>query len=117
MVDQRYGSETSPATGLGGVRPAGQVNQRRYEAVRAYVLEGAPLAEAAARFGYSPLGAGVAGPRLPRREAGAVRRAGQARPQERAEEGRRPRPGHRAAPARACRSTRSPPGSPPRARR
>jgi transposase-like protein len=34
-------------------RPA-QVNQRRYEAVRAYVYEGAPLAEAAARFGYSP---------------------------------------------------------------
>jgi len=34
-------------------RPA-QVNQRRYEAVRAYVLEGAPLAGAAARFGYSP---------------------------------------------------------------
>src|SRR6266700_7513240 len=33
-------------------RPAG-VNQRRYEAVRAYVLEGAPLAEAAARFGYT----------------------------------------------------------------
>jgi transposase len=33
-------------------RPAG-VNQRRYEAVRAYVLEGAPPAEAAARFGYS----------------------------------------------------------------
>ena len=34
-------------------RPA-QINQRRYEAVRAYVLEGAPLPEAAARFGYSP---------------------------------------------------------------
>jgi transposase-like protein len=34
-------------------RPA-QANQRRYEAVRAYVLEGAPLAEAATRFGYSP---------------------------------------------------------------
>jgi transposase-like protein len=31
-----------------------QTNQRRYEAVRAYLLEGAPLAEAAARFGYSP---------------------------------------------------------------
>jgi transposase-like protein len=30
------------------------VSQRRYEAVRAYVLEGTPLAEAAARFGYSP---------------------------------------------------------------
>ncbi len=34
-------------------RPA-SVNQRRYEAVRAYVLDGAPLAEAAAQFGYSP---------------------------------------------------------------
>src|SRR5260370_24294002 len=34
-------------------RPA-SVNQRRYEAVRAYVLEGAPLAGAAAQFGYSP---------------------------------------------------------------
>src|SRR5258708_365717 len=31
-----------------------QVNQRRYEALRAYVLDGAPLAEAAGRFGYSP---------------------------------------------------------------
>src|SRR5260370_11496395 len=30
------------------------VNQRRYEAVRAYVLDGAPLAAAAAQFGYSP---------------------------------------------------------------
>jgi transposase len=34
-------------------RPAG-VNQRRYEAIRAYVYEGTPLAGAAARFGYSP---------------------------------------------------------------
>jgi transposase-like protein len=34
-------------------RPS-QVSQRRYEAVRAYVYEGAPLAQAAARFGYSP---------------------------------------------------------------
>jgi transposase-like protein len=34
-------------------RPA-QINQRRYEAVRAYVLEGAPLAKAATRFGYTP---------------------------------------------------------------
>ena len=33
-------------------RPA-QVNQRRYEALRAYLHEGAPLAEAAARFGYT----------------------------------------------------------------
>src|SRR5688500_15621111 len=35
------------------VQPA-QTNQRRYEAVRAYVLEGAPLVEAAARLGYAP---------------------------------------------------------------
>jgi transposase-like protein len=29
------------------------VNQRRYEAIRAYLYEGAPMAEAAARFGYT----------------------------------------------------------------
>jgi transposase len=33
-------------------RPA-SVNQRRYEAIRAYLYEGASLAEAAARFGYA----------------------------------------------------------------
>ena len=33
-------------------RPA-QLNQRRYEAVRAYLFEGAPLAGAAERFGYT----------------------------------------------------------------
>ena len=44
-----------PAPRLGWeafARPA-QVSQRRYEAIRAYVLEGAPLGEAAARFGYT----------------------------------------------------------------
>jgi transposase-like protein len=47
-------AESAPRAGWESfARPAG-VNQRRYEAVRAYVLEGAPLAEAAARFGYSP---------------------------------------------------------------
>jgi len=30
------------------------VNQRRYEALRAYLYEGVPLAEAAPRFGYTP---------------------------------------------------------------
>jgi len=34
-------------------RPA-NVNQRRYEALRAYLYEGVPLAEAAQRFGYTP---------------------------------------------------------------
>src|SRR5229473_2129298 len=45
-----------PAPRSGGeVFPRPQhVNQRRYEAIRAYVYEGAPLAEAAARFGYAP---------------------------------------------------------------
>src|SRR6266567_3122303 len=47
-------AEPAPRAGWESfARPAG-VNQRRYEAARAYVLEGAPLAEAAARFGYSP---------------------------------------------------------------
>ena len=30
------------------------MNQRRYEAIRAYLHEGAPMTEAAARFGYTP---------------------------------------------------------------
>src|SRR6266568_2648180 len=44
-----------PAPRPGGeafARPA-QMNQRRYEAVRAYLYEGAPLHEAADRFGYT----------------------------------------------------------------
>src|SRR5260370_31552257 len=53
---QTCGMAVKPAPRAGWesfARPAG-VNQRRYEAVRAYVLQGAPLAEAATRFGYSP---------------------------------------------------------------
>jgi transposase len=44
-----------PAPGPGGeafARPD-QVNPRRYEAIRAYLYEGASLADAAARFGYT----------------------------------------------------------------
>jgi transposase-like protein len=47
-------AESAPRRGWEAFARPAQVNQRRYEAVRAYVLEGAPLAEAAARFGYSP---------------------------------------------------------------
>jgi transposase-like protein len=47
-------AKSAPRRGWEAFARPGQVNQRRYEAVRAYVLEGAPLAEAAARFGYSP---------------------------------------------------------------
>ena len=47
-------AEPAPRRGWEAFAQPSQINQRRYEAVRAYVLEGAPLAEAAARFGYSP---------------------------------------------------------------
>jgi transposase-like protein len=47
-------AEPAPRRGWEAFARPAQVNQRRYEAVRAYVLEGAPLAGAAARFGYSP---------------------------------------------------------------
>ena len=47
-------AEPAPRRGWEAFARPAQINQRRYEAVRAYVLEGAPLAEAAARFGYSP---------------------------------------------------------------
>ena len=47
-------AKPAPRRGWEAFAQPAQINQRRYEAVRAYVLEGAPLAEAAARFGYSP---------------------------------------------------------------
>ena len=47
-------AKPAPRRGWEAFTQPAQSNQRRYEAVRAYVLEGAPLAQAAARFGYSP---------------------------------------------------------------
>ena len=47
-------AKPAPRRGWEAFARPSQINQRRYEAVRAYVLEGAPLAEAAVRFGYSP---------------------------------------------------------------
>ena len=47
-------AKPAPRRGWEAFAQPAQASQRRYEAVRAYVLEGAPLAEAAARFGYSP---------------------------------------------------------------
>jgi transposase-like protein len=47
-------AKPAPRRGWEAFAQPAQTNQRRYEAVRAYVLESAPLAEAAARFGYSP---------------------------------------------------------------
>jgi transposase-like protein len=47
-------AKPAPRRGWEAFAQPAQTSQRRYEAVRAYVLEGAPLAEAAARFGYSP---------------------------------------------------------------
>ena len=76
-----------------------QANQRRYEALRAYLYQGASLDQAAGRFGYIP-------PRWTRwpatcaRDADPVRRTGQARPQARPETGPRQSPGDRAAPRR-----------------
>ena len=47
-------AKPAPRRGWEAFACPSQVSQRRYEAVRAYVYEGAPLAGAAARFGYSP---------------------------------------------------------------
>jgi len=47
-------AKPAPRKGWEAFAQPTQVNQRRYEALRAYVLDGAPLAEAADRFGYSP---------------------------------------------------------------
>jgi transposase-like protein len=47
-------AKTAPRSGGEVFARPQHVNQRRYEAIRAYVYEGASLAEAAARFGYAP---------------------------------------------------------------
>src|SRR5258706_14416014 len=47
-------AKPAPRKGWEAFAQPTQVNQRRYEALRAYVLDGAPLAEAAVRIGYSP---------------------------------------------------------------
>jgi transposase-like protein len=47
-------AKPAPKRGWEAFAQPAQVSQRRYEAVRTYMLEGTPLAEAAARFGYSP---------------------------------------------------------------
>jgi hypothetical protein len=47
-------AEPAPRLGWEAFARPASVNQRRYEAIRAYVLECAPLGEAAARFGYTP---------------------------------------------------------------
>ena len=47
-------AKPAPRQGWEAFARPSQINHRRYEAVRACVYEGAPLAEAAARFGYSP---------------------------------------------------------------
>jgi len=47
-------AKPAPRRGWETFAQPAQSNQRRYEAVRAYLLEGAPLAQAAARFGYTP---------------------------------------------------------------
>jgi hypothetical protein len=100
-----------PAPRPGWELLAGQVSQRRYEALRAYLYQGASLQQAADATGYT-------------RDALAslVRdlRAGQltvfappARPAPRAARGRTPPgPGPSSCAGTACRSTRSPPGSP-----
>jgi transposase len=47
-------AKSAPRQGWEAFARPVSLNQRRYEAIRAYVLDGAPLDEAAARFGYTP---------------------------------------------------------------
>src|SRR6266496_4120665 len=77
-----------------------QVNQRRYEALRAYFVDGLTYAQAGARFGYTRW-AMIDLVRQHRAEAGPVRGAGEARPAagHRALERAGPGPGDRAAAA------------------
>ena len=77
-----------------------QVNQRRYEALRAFFVDGLGLRRSRRAVRLHPVGDGGPGTRYRAREAGAVRPAAQARPAARhgAGQGPRPGPGDRAAP-------------------
>src|SRR4029450_7768646 len=88
-----------------------QVNQRRYEALRAFYVEGLTHAEAAERYGYTRWGMVNLAGRTPGRAPGAVRPATQARPAAGGGAGQRPRPGpgDRAASGRAVQLRDLPP--------
>src|SRR5258708_4674494 len=47
-------AKPAPRRGWEAFAQPAQASRRRYEAVRAYLLDGAPLAETATRFGYTP---------------------------------------------------------------
>jgi transposase-like protein len=92
--------------------PAHQ-NQRRYEALRAYLYEGASLAQAAARFGYTPATLESLARDLHAGKLTLFTPAGKPGPKH-APKKTAPAPGSSACAARACRCTRSAPGWPPR---
>src|SRR6266545_8135369 len=75
-----------------------QQSQRRYEALRAYLYEGASLDQAATRFGYTPATLETLARDLRAGKLVLFTPAGQARPQARPEKGPRPRPRHPTAP-------------------
>ncbi len=89
---QRPGAEAFTAPG--------QVNQRRYEAIRAWYVEALTYQQAADPLRLHAVGDDRPGPPVAGREAGPVRPAPQTRPGagHRAGQGPGPRPGHRAAP-------------------
>src|SRR5258708_18811246 len=70
-------AKPAPRKGWEAFAQPTQVNQRRYEALRAYVLDGAPLAEAAGRFGYSPSALASLARHLPARKLAPVADPGQ----------------------------------------
>src|SRR5918997_5190239 len=78
-----------------------QVNHRRYEALRAFFVEGLNSRAGRCARGLHPLVDGQPGTRVPGRQSQAVRPAAQTRPAARSDPGQgpRPRPGDRTAPA------------------
>src|SRR5260221_2478699 len=74
-------AKPAPRKGWEAFAQPTQVNQRRYEALRAYVLDGAPLAEAAGPVGYSPSALASLARDLRGGELGPFAHPGQARPE------------------------------------
>ena len=114
--DRSHGMTAVSAPRPGWELLAGQVNQRRYEALRAYLYEGLPLQQAADAGGYTRSALASLVRDLRAGKVTCSRR--RERPAARAPRRRtRPAAGSSSCAARACRSMRSACGSPGRAPR
>ena len=80
LIEVPHDSGITAMRRAGWFTALGQMNQRRYEALRAFFVDGLTYEQAGERVRLHSLGDGQPGPRAPGRKARAVRRAEEAPP-------------------------------------